>query len=105
MQPPTTRFDLSILIVLSLAHAKITEMNAALRHTVTVLPGGVVHFASPELREGAQAEVIVLLAETPEPQRRLAAFHALQQSLALTPEAAANWQSDAAAERKAFGGA
>jgi len=40
-----------------------------------VQPGGVVHFASPELHEGTEAEVIVLVAPTPsspEPARRLA---------------------------------
>ena len=78
-------------------------MNAAIRQTVTVQPGGVVHFASVELREGTEAEVIVLVATTPEPERRLAAFQALQQSLALTPAAAEKWTREAAAERKAFG--
>ena len=78
-------------------------MNAAIRQTVTVQPGGVVHFASLELREGTEAEVIVLVAATPEPERRLAAFHALQQSLALTLDAAEKWTREAAAERKAFG--
>ena len=78
-------------------------MNAAIRQTVTVQPGGVVHFASLELREGIEAEVIVLVAATPEPERRLAAFQDLQQSLALTPAAAKTWTREAAAERKAFG--
>ena len=78
-------------------------MNAAIRQTVTVQPGGVVDFASPELREGTEAEVIVLVAAAPEPQHRLAAFQALQQSLALTPAAAEKWTREVAAERKAFG--
>lgn len=78
-------------------------MNAAVRQTVTVQPGGAVHFASPELREGTEAEVIVLVAASAEPTRRLAAFQALQQSLALTPAAADKWTREAAAERKAFG--
>lgn len=78
-------------------------MNAAIKKTVTVQPGGVVHFASPDLREGSEAEVIVLLPSSPEPARRLAAFQALSQSLALTPAAAEKWTSDAAAERSAFG--
>jgi len=77
-------------------------MNAAIRQTVTVQPGGVVHFASPELREGTEAEVIVLVSTLPDPELRLAAFHALQQSLALTPAAADKWTRDAAAERAAF---
>lgn len=80
-------------------------MNAAVRQTVTVQAGGVVHFASPELREGTEAEVIVLMAASSEPVRRLAAFQTLQQSLALTPAAAEKWRCEAAAERKAFGAA
>ena len=85
-------------------------MNAAIRRTVTVQPGGVVHFASPELREGTEAEVIVLVpppprSGSPEPERRLAAFQALQESLALTPAAAETWAREAADERKAFGSA
>lgn len=76
-------------------------MNAAVRQTVTVQPGGVVHFASPELREGTEAEVIVLVTACQEPAHRLAAFQALQQSLALTPAAAEKWTREAAAERKA----
>jgi hypothetical protein len=81
-------------------------MNAAIRQIVKVQPGGVVHFASPELREGLEAEVIVLLASyTPPspPHAQLAAFNALQQSLALTPDAAKAWTDAAAAERQAFG--
>jgi hypothetical protein len=78
-------------------------MNAAVRQTVTVQAGGVVHFASPELREGTEAEVIVLMPASPAPAGRLAAFQALQQSLALTPAAAEKWTREVAAERKAFG--
>ena len=47
--------------------------------------------------------VIVLVAASPEPGCRLAAFQALQQSLALTPTAADKWTREAAAEREAFG--
>jgi hypothetical protein len=57
-------------------------MNAAIRQTVTVQPSGVVHFASPELCEGTQAEVIVLVTSSAAPEHRLAAFQARQQSLA-----------------------
>jgi hypothetical protein len=78
-------------------------MVAAIRQTVTVQRGGVVHFASPELREGAEAEVIVLLSAPVAPAQRLAAFQALQRSLALTPAAADQWVRAAAAERRAFG--
>lgn len=80
-------------------------MNAAIRQTVTVQAGGVVHFASPELQEGTEAEVIVLMSSSPEPARRLAAFQTLQQCLALTPAAAEKWTGEAAAERKTFGAA
>lgn len=79
------------------------SLNTAIKQNVTVQAGGVVHFASPELHEGTQAEVIVLVAADPEPERRLAAFQALQQSLALTPAAAEKWTREAADERKAFG--
>ncbi len=78
-------------------------MTAAIRQTVTVQPGGVVHFTSPELHDGMEAELIVLVAASPEPARRLAAFRALQQSLALTPAAAETWTREEAVERKAFG--
>ena len=78
-------------------------MVAAIRQTVKVQPGGVVHFASPELREGSEAEVIVLVSEPAVPAQRLAAFQALQRSMALTPAAAEKWTHEAAAERKAFG--
>jgi len=78
-------------------------MVAAIRQTVTVQPGGVVHFASPELTEGSEAEIIVLLTAPVSPTQRLAAFQALQRSLALTPATAQKWISEAAAERKAFG--
>jgi hypothetical protein len=76
---------------------------AAIRQTVIVQPGGVVHFTAPELQEGTEAEVIVLVTSSPKPEHRLAAFQALQQSLALTAESAEKWIRDAAAERKAFG--
>jgi hypothetical protein len=81
----------------------INIMTAAVRQTVIVQPGGVVHLASPELQEGTEAEVIVLVPASPQPQRRLAAFRALQQSLALTPDVAEQWIREAAAEREAFG--
>jgi hypothetical protein len=78
-------------------------MVAAIRQTVTVLPGGVVHFASPELPEGTEAEIIVLLTAPAAPAQRLAAFQALQRSLALTPATTAEWIRETAAQRKAFG--
>lgn len=79
-------------------------MSVAIKQTVTIQPGGVVHLASPELRAGAQAEVFVLVTDSSEdPAHRLAAFQALQQSLALTPAAANAWTDDAAANRTGFG--
>jgi hypothetical protein len=78
-------------------------MTAAIRQTVTVQPGGVVHFVSSELREGTEAEVIVLVSTTADPERQLATFRALQESLALTAAASAKWSEEATAERKAFG--
>jgi hypothetical protein len=91
------------LIVFSFPNPTIILMTTAVRQAVTVQQGGIVHFASPELREGTEAEVIVLVPVSPEPSRRLAAFQSLQQSLALTPAVAEKWTREAAAERKAFG--
>jgi hypothetical protein len=78
-------------------------MNAAIRRTVTVQSGGVVHFAAPELHEGTQAEVIVLVPITPQPNGQLAAFRELQKNIALTPDAAEKWIRETNAEHKAFG--
>ena len=36
-------------------------MQTALKQTVAVEAGGIIHACSPELIEGAQAEVIILL--------------------------------------------
>ena len=36
-------------------------MQAALKQTVTVQAGGLIQVCSPELKEGMQAEVIILL--------------------------------------------
>jgi hypothetical protein len=39
-------------------------MAAAIKQTVTVGPGGLVQFRSPQLQAGTQAEVIVLVPST-----------------------------------------
>jgi hypothetical protein len=78
-------------------------VTLAIKQTVTIQPGGVVHLALPELREGAQAEVIVLVPDSADAGNRLDAFRALQESLDLTPAGAEKWAADAAAERQAFG--
>jgi hypothetical protein len=44
-------------------------MLTAIRQRTVVKPGGVVSVACPELREGATAEVLVLV-EAPRPARR-----------------------------------
>jgi hypothetical protein len=45
-------------------------MSSTIRQTVTVRPGGLVEIRSPELREGDQAEVTVVVIRPPngEPQ-------------------------------------
>ncbi len=40
-------------------------MSSTIRQTVTVQPGGLVEIRSPELREGDQAEVTVVVARPP----------------------------------------
>jgi hypothetical protein len=44
-------------------------MQAALRLETTVLPGHRLEVCAPELPEGATVEVIVVLPETPRPQK------------------------------------
>ena len=48
-------------------NATIAPMVAAIRHEVTVQPGGVIEIRSPELEPGSRAEVIVLLGSRPGP--------------------------------------
>jgi hypothetical protein len=79
-------------------------MVRAIREIVTVGPDGKIELRAPELRQGARAEVIVLV-ESDQGQQTpvspLEAFEALQRSLDLTPEAAEEWIRQAADERKA----
>ena len=79
-------------------------MVAAIRQTVTVQTDGRLEIHSPELKPGAQAEVIVLLERsTPTPAERIAAFEELQRRLNLDAATAAKWIEDIRAERESFG--
>ena len=80
-------------------------MVAAIRQLVTVQPGGRVEIRSSELTPGTQAEVIVLV-ETDRSDTsggKLRALDALQQRLQLNSARAAEWVTQARAERAAFG--
>ena len=79
-------------------------MVATIKQVVTVQPGGRIEINDPQLPEGAQAEVtVVVQAEPKTPAERLAAFDALQKSLNLTAEQAAAWMAEVRAEREAWG--
>lgn len=80
-------------------------MMTAIQQRVFVQPGGRVELRSPELPDGAEAEVIVLVKNPPRATgpSQLEALRALQASLNLTPEAAQAWIDDARAEREAWG--
>ncbi len=49
-------------------------MNQALRQTCVIQPGGVIEIQSPDLPEGAVADVIVILGTPPKKQRSLTSF-------------------------------
>jgi hypothetical protein len=79
-------------------------MVAAIRQTVTVQQGGVVQVSSPELTEGARAEVIVLVeAQTQNPagawRRHAGAINSSD------PSSADNDRIDADLAREASNGA
>ena len=79
-------------------------MVAALRQTVTIGQGGRIEVRSPELKEGEQAEVIVLLEERPTSvARKLAALDKLQKSLNLDNAKADEWIRAAREEREMLG--
>ncbi len=80
-------------------------MVAAIRQTVTIQSAGTVEVRSPELRAGERAEVIVLIerAECQSSGSPLEALDALQASLRLTAQAAADWTQRARVERQALG--
>jgi hypothetical protein len=74
------------------------------RQTVKVAEGGRIEVVSPELLVGDTAEVIVLLtrpATGVHGERALALLEELQTNLALSPEKAAAWVQEVAAERAA----
>jgi hypothetical protein len=81
-------------------------MMSAFQKRVLVQPGGRVEFTAPELPEGVEADVIVLVrseAQPPPTMSPLEAFQALQASMRLTPEAAKRWTDEVRAEREAWG--
>ena len=78
-------------------------MVAAIRQTVTVGAGGRVEVQSPELEEGARAEVIVLVEQAIAPTSPLAAFERLQKCLSLDAARAAQWSNQVRDERQSFG--
>ena len=65
-------------------------MRAALRTETTVLPGHRLEISAPELPEGAKVEVIVILADKPEP-RRMSMLEFLE-SLPPGPRAFKTWE-------------
>jgi hypothetical protein len=81
-------------------------MVTAIRQHVTIGPGGVVEIRSPELPEGAEADVIVLVERLTGSQRSITPaasaqlFESIQRSLNLSPEAAASWTDQARDERR-----
>lgn len=78
----------------------------AVQRRVLVQPGGRVELAAPELPEGAEAEVIVLVhqgAAASAASSPLEAFEALKASMGLTPEDVKRWTDDVRAERDAWG--
>ncbi len=78
-------------------------MVAAIRKTVTIGAGGRVEVQSPQLKEGARAEVIVLLEAVSSPASKLAALDQLQKSLNLDETRAREWVRQAREERQSFG--
>lgn len=85
-------------------------MVNAVRQRVTVGPGGIIEVKSPDLPEGAEAEVIVLVEQQQRPSpdaaqvaSRLAAFRQLQKEMNLTPESAAKWIDELRQMREEFG--
>ena len=80
-------------------------MVAAIRQTVTVGADGRIEIRSPDLRPGAQAEVIVFVeSATPQPPlTQLEALQKLQATINLTPEGARQWMDEVRAERRALG--
>lgn len=65
-------------------------MQTALRLETTVLPGHRLEVSAPELPEGAKVEVIIVLPETPGPQR--ISMLELVESLPPGPRAFPTWE-------------
>lgn len=80
-------------------------MVSAIRQTVTVQADGTIEVHAPELRAGARAEVIVLIeaADNCPAGSPMESLNALQASLGLTTQVAADWVQAASEERRAFG--
>jgi hypothetical protein len=82
-------------------------MQAALRLKARVLPGKRVEFASPELPEGEEVELIVMLPETARTGSESGqGVWDFIQSLPAGPRSAATWdelERGFQAERKAWG--
>jgi len=49
-------------------------MDQALRKRVTIQPGGRIELQSPELPDGAEADVVVVVSPTPTRKRSLVEF-------------------------------
>ena len=58
---------------------------------------------SPRLKEGARAEVIVLLEDVSSPASQLSAFNRLETSLNLDEKRAREWSNQVRDERRSFG--
>jgi hypothetical protein len=76
-------------------------MVAAIRQLVTEGSDGRIEIRAPELRAGAQAEVIVLMQDTS--SAGVVALDLLQNAMKLDAAGAARWTEQVKAERAAFG--
>lgn len=79
-------------------------MVTTVRQRVRVEAGGRVAVQSPELSEGEQAEVIVMVdrPNPTDPGENLKALQQLRQNLNLTPRLAAEWEESVRVERAAW---
>jgi hypothetical protein len=74
-------------------------MSATIRQTVTIEEDGRVEIRSPQLHSGAVAEITVQIADSLNPEERLAALNELRRRLALTPESTRAWMDQVREER------
>jgi len=83
-------------------------MVAAIKQTVTVLPGGRIEVRSPQLRPGTQAEVIVLVddgvSDGAPAKPPMQALEDLQRGMRLDARQAQESIAQTRSERAAFGG-